>query len=327
MAQLIGTLRGLAGVGARTPMLGAASMLQGALFGSSSAGYATGMTKKDAAYMLDARDDPEVDAAIGAYVKEVYAGVKEPASAGDMPLAAKVEKKYAGAQIVAQGVQNIAVPLGYAAKDTAPIKRFVAELNSLATKAGFECAAAEVTKRLAEKALTAETVKAFLDRIQPLCSESYHASLTEALAAAEAETNSSVSMDATSAGYKAFAKKVEAAASKAGIPVKAIMGAKRDDAGQTAYAAWQQSAAVADATTEVEAMKATASAVLDKHLSKTAVAVRKEAAASMAALTRRLDTSKGQAWAAAYQADLKIIEWFDAQVAASPKVGPKVASA
>ncbi len=76
-------------------------------------------------------------------------------------------------------------------------------------QAGFEDAATEVEKRLAANAKTADTVKEFLTRIQPFTSEAYHASLSEALAQVEAETNSSVSMDSSSEGYKKFAAKVQ----------------------------------------------------------------------------------------------------------------------
>lgn len=76
-------------------------------------------------------------------------------------------------------------------------------------QAGFEDPATEIEKRLAEKAQTAETVKDFLGRIQPLTSAEYHAALSDALAQVEAETNSSVTMDSASEGYKKFAAKVQ----------------------------------------------------------------------------------------------------------------------
>ncbi len=65
------------------------------------------LSTKDAAYLLDSRDDPEVDAALKAYLKAQYAGGKaKPTPAGEqLELASKVEKKYVAAQIVAQGVQ------------------------------------------------------------------------------------------------------------------------------------------------------------------------------------------------------------------------------
>ena len=67
----------------------------------------------------------------------------------------------------------------------------------------------EIEKRLADKAKTADTVKDFLGRIQPFTSSDFHAALTDALSQVEAETNSSVSMDSSSDGYKKFAAKVQ----------------------------------------------------------------------------------------------------------------------
>ena len=63
------------------------------------------MSTKQVAYLLDNRDDPEVDAAIKAYLKAQYGGAKaSPASAAG-ELVSKIEKKYIAAQVVAQGVQ------------------------------------------------------------------------------------------------------------------------------------------------------------------------------------------------------------------------------
>jgi len=76
-------------------------------------------------------------------------------------------------------------------------------------QAGFESAAAEIEKRLAEKAKTAETVKEFLGKIEPYTSSDFHVSLTEALGLVESEINSSVTFDASSEGYKKFAAKVQ----------------------------------------------------------------------------------------------------------------------
>ncbi len=44
---------------------------------------------------------------------------------------------------------------------------------------------------------------------QPLTTPELHAALSEALASVEAETNGSVSLDGSSAGYKKFAEKVK----------------------------------------------------------------------------------------------------------------------
>ena len=63
------------------------------------------LSTKDVAYLLDNRDDPEVDAAIKQYLKAQYAGGKATPSTAGGELASKVEKKYIAAQVVAQGVQ------------------------------------------------------------------------------------------------------------------------------------------------------------------------------------------------------------------------------
>lgn len=66
---------------------------------------AEALSTKDVAYLLDNRDDPEVDAAIKQYLKAQYAGGKATPSSTGGELASKVEKKYIAAQVVAQGVQ------------------------------------------------------------------------------------------------------------------------------------------------------------------------------------------------------------------------------
>ena len=67
--------------------------------------FAEALTTKDVAYLLDNRDDPEVDAAIKTYLKGQFAGAKPTPSTSSGELASKVEKKYIAAQVVAQGVQ------------------------------------------------------------------------------------------------------------------------------------------------------------------------------------------------------------------------------
>lgn len=62
---------------------------------------------------------------------------------------------------------------------------------------------------MAEKAASAESAKELLTAIKPYTSPDFHASLLEALAAAEAETGAPVTMDGASQGYKAFAAKVK----------------------------------------------------------------------------------------------------------------------
>lgn len=84
-------------------------------------------------------------------------------------------------------------------------------------QAGFESPAVEVEKRVSDQAQTSETVKELLGRIQHLTSPDYFAALTEALVAAEAETNSTVTIDGSSAGYKKFAEKVKVSGDRSGI--------------------------------------------------------------------------------------------------------------
>jgi len=132
----------------------------------------------------------------------------------------------------------------------------------------------------------------------------------------------------------------------------------QDDAVKKSYQAWLQGASVADATSEIEVLKAEAASLLDKHLAKTAdeasdkrpypmfsliydvpwcmlgvtslfsnlyvtSQVRKDQESSLASLLKKLDSAKGSKWAEKFQQDLKNIAWFDAAVAASPVAGPK----
>jgi len=144
----------------------------------------------------------------------------------------------------------------------------------------------------------------------------------------ESEINSSVTFDASSEGYKKFAAKVQAISTASGIPWKTLVDAKKpatasDDAVKKSYQAWLQGASVADATSEIEVLKAEAASLLDKHLAKTADEVRKDQESSLASLVKKLDSAKGSKWAEKFQQDLKNIAWFDAAVAASPVAGPK----
>eukprot|EP00955_Chlamydomonas_euryale_P081525 363592-Chlamydomonas_euryale.AAC.9 len=184
-------------------------------------------------------------------------------------------------------------------------------------QAGFESALTEVSKRVSERASTATTAKEFLDRVAPLSSPGFHAALLDALAATEAASGGVVTMDPASEGYKAFAKKVEAAAAKAGLDVKGMM------AGADSAAAAAEKAAAADAAADIAALRESAAAALDKHLGKTAAAVAAEQAAALAALQRKLASAGDAPWAAKMQADLKAVAWFDAAVAANPAAGPK----
>ena len=283
------------------------------------------------AYILDsASDDPEAAAAVKAYQLAAFSGKVPPAAGSDnLILAAKVEKKYASAQIVAQGVQNIALPLSYDGKDTSTVKRYAAQLAKLASKAGFEDAAVEVEKRLAEKAKTAESVKEFLVKVEAFASPEFHSAVSEALAQVEAETNSTVTLDSSSSGYKKFAAKVQSIASAHNIPWKTLVDAKKADSGDAVkkdYQSWVQSARLADAVAEVEVLKTEATALLDKHLTKTADQVKADQEASLASLQKKIEAAKGTKWAEQFSQDLKTIAWFDAQVQKQPAVGPKASA-
>lgn len=78
------------------------------------------MSRKDVLNMLDNRDDPEVDAAIKAYMQQQYqsagkGGAAAPApAAAELELTASLEKKYVAAQIVEHGIQVRFQPLARA---------------------------------------------------------------------------------------------------------------------------------------------------------------------------------------------------------------------
>lgn len=78
---------------------------------------------------------------------------------------------------------------------------------------------------------------------------------------------------------------------------------------------------------EIEDLRAEAARLLDAQLGKSAEAIRKDHAAAMAALTRKLDAAKGTKWAAKFKEDLDFVAWFDGAVAADPANGPRAASA
>ncbi|MEW5311754.1 MAG: hypothetical protein WDW38_003441 [Sanguina aurantia] len=290
-------------------------------------------SRKDVLYLLDNRDDPEVDASIKSFLRAQYQSPKAeaPRVADGLELTAKVEKKYYAAQVVEYGLQNVSVPLAWRKEGSmAPVKRYAAQLLALGAQAGFESPAVEVEKRVTEQAQTCETVKELLGRIKHLTSPDYFVALSDALVAAEAETNSTVTTDGSSAGYKKFAEKVKAAATAHKLPWKLLLDSKStnlDEAAQdkvdVEYAAWQQSAAVADAVSEIDAMSAASTTLLDKHLGKTAEQVRKEQAASLAALIKKVEAAKGAPWAAQFKADLAGLSWYDNAVSANPAVGPR----
>lgn len=77
------------------------------------------------------------------------------------------------------------------------------------------------------------------------------------------------------------------------------------------------------AVSEIDAMSAASTTLLDKHLGKTAEQVRKEQAASLAALIKKVEAAKGAPWAAQFKADLAGLSWYDNAVSANPAVGPR----
>lgn len=298
-------------------------------------GYATeAASRKDVVNLLDNSSDPEVSAAIKAYQAAVFKSGKVDASKQEeaLPLAAKVERKYVAAQVVESGLQTITVPLT-SSSSPASVKRYAADLLNLGGKAGFEEPFSEVQKGIAAQAQTAETVKELLGRIKNLMSPEFYASLSDALNAVEAETNSAVVCDGSSAGYKKFAEKVKSIATANKIPHQLLLDAKKHGGDEEAAAktrrdfqAYLQAARVADAKAELDSLQAEAVSLMDKHLGKTAEQVRKEQEAALASLQRKIENAKGAKWAAEFQADLKSLSWFDSQVAANPAVGPRASA-
>ncbi|EFJ50249.1 mitochondrial F1F0 ATP synthase associated protein [Volvox carteri f. nagariensis] len=346
-------------------------------------------SKKDVLYNLS-NPDPDAEASVKAYLTSLYKGAKLESSTADgsLELTSKIEKKYKAAAIVEYGLQNISVPLGYSSSNIAPVKRYAAELRTLGKKAGFEDPATEVSKRLADTAATADSVKELLTKSQSLMSPELYAALLEAVQQIENSTNSTLTLDGGSPGYKEFAKKVEtsaggslrirttklvwqghgqkeldtsmyegrspckfawaevqlqrsaqgvqfgkltnwAIAAAHGIPAKLLVDVKKgvtDDAVVKEYARYQQHAAVKDAIAELEALKADATTLLDKHLGKSAEQVRREQAAALAAAVKKAEAAKGAPWAVQFLEDVKRVEWFDACIAENPAVGPKVAA-
>ncbi len=92
--------------------------------------------------------------------------------------------------------------------------------HNTCAQAGFEAPLSEVKKAIKDKSLGATTAKELLASIKPLASPEFHTALTEALAALEAETNSTVTLDAASAGYKKFADKVKVRPPRHATPSK-----------------------------------------------------------------------------------------------------------
>lgn len=299
--------------------------------------------------MLDAAPlDPEVDAAVRAHQRERFAaaakGTPAPSTTAttdaSLELTARVERKYMAAQVVESGVLGVAPPLEYAAEGgAAAVKRYAAQLQRVARAAGFGGDPVDaVSSRLDAAAAGAETAREVLARIAPYCAPDFHQALHEALAEAEAATGgSAVTLDGSSAGYKKWAEKVKAVAQAHKLPWQMLLahhkvqkaGAAGDEAQRDAlqrdYGAWLQTAALVDARAELDALSAEASRALDAHLRKGPEAARKEREAAEAALLRRADAAKGEAWAAKLKEDLAYVAWFDEKVASAPLEGPRAA--
>lgn len=172
-------------------------------------------SRKDVVYNLDNSSDPEAEAAIKAFQRQQFAAAakaeaKAAAPEPDLELASKIERKYMAAQVVESGIQNISVPLSYeSGGGIAALKRYVAQLQNVGAQAGFAAPAVELDNKLSEVTKGAETAKDLLGRLKPYTSTEYHAALTEALAAVEAETGGAVMLDGASPGYKKFTDKVK----------------------------------------------------------------------------------------------------------------------
>lgn len=296
-------------------------------------------------YNLENTSDPEAEAAIRAFQREAYkqaakgAAALTPPPEPELSLTAKVERKYAAAQIVETGIQGVAVPLSHD-KDgggAAALKRYAAQLRDVARQAGFAEPAAELQAKLSEAAAGTATVKELLGKIRPYASPEFHAALCDALAAVEAEAGgAAVPLDGGSPGYKKFATKVQALAQQHKLPWQMLLSHQRRLGGADAdtrdalardFAAWQQAAQLQDARAEVDDLRAEAARLLDAQLAKPAEAARKEHEAAAAALQRKLDAAKGEAWAERFRQDLEFVRWFDGAVAKDPSNGPRAAAA
>jgi hypothetical protein len=293
------------------------------------ASYSTAFTRKSVVNLLSNRNDPEVDAAVKEYLKSLYNGSAPAAAAPEkLAMASSIEKKYVAAQIVEYGMQSISLPL--TASGSVPVKRYVAQIMSVAKKAGFEDPQKEVEYKLAEVSKTSETVKEFLNQAKGLMSVDYHTALIEAVNAIESEAGTSIIFDTASPAYKKFAVKLAEIATAHKLPVKLLADLKKAGSADedtkakltNEYALWSEASRVADATAEMETIKAHAVSALDIHLGKTSDVVKAEAEAAMSALLKRVEGAKGAKWASALAADMKFTAWFDASVAANPAAGP-----
>jgi len=294
--------------------------------------------------MLDAAPfDPEVDAAVRRHQRERYAQavaasgkpLPPPPSEPPLELTARVERKYMAAQVVESGVLGIAPPLEYAAEGgAAAVKRYAAQLARVAEAAalGGDPVAA-VSAKVDAAAAGAETVREVLARAAPYCAADFHQALADALAEAEAAGGGApITLDASSPGYKRWCAGVKAAAQAHKLPWQMLLAhgsgagdeAARDGLARD-YGAWVQTAALVDARAELDALRSEATRALDAHLRKAPGAAKAEREAAAAALLRRVEASKGEAWADRLREDMAYGEWFDAKVAAAPAEGPRAA--
>lgn len=302
------------------------------------------LSRTEIVHLLDNREDPEVDAAVRAYLKQQYqAGGKAAAGGAEeedasLEFTSKIQHKYVAAQVVEYGIQNVNVPLAYDKEGSVtPLKRYVSQLQIIGDKAGFEDPTVELSKRLSEIAAVSDSAKEFLSKARPYVSPEYHGALMEALQGVENELGATVTLDAASPGYKKFADKIKSLAQGHKIPWQLLLSYQQkvaegsvdeDTRDQLArdYKAWLQSAQLTDAKSEMSDLKAEATRILDTHLSKTAEQGRHEIEAAMAQMLKRLEAAKGAPWAQKFQEDLKYLSWFDSCVASNPAQGPRPAA-
>ena len=105
-------------------------------------------------------------------------------------------------------------------------------------QAGFSSPDVEVSRKIQDSLSGAESLKELLVRLRPLTSPDFHAGLLEALAAAEAETGGSISLDGASAGYKKFADKVKKLAQEHKLPWQTLVSYKTKVASADEVRGW-----------------------------------------------------------------------------------------
>lgn len=93
-------------------------------------------------------------------------------------------------------------------------------------QAGFEDPVLEVERRLSEAAAGAESVKELLGRAKGVMSAELSSALLEAVAAVEAESNATLTLDGSSPAYKKFAEKVKVCLSIWVLTIHLCVGAR-----------------------------------------------------------------------------------------------------